>query len=438
MSLWPLGLMVALFILLFARLKWPLGLALAAAALAGGLVQGVPLWDVERGGMVEPGSSIWRHLAEGGFVYIDPILIMVAAFLFMRVIEENGLLKALTWWILRGLGRRPAPLAVALGLFVAFPGMLTGLSTASVLTTGAIAAPPLMRMGLDARRAGAFIAVAAILGVIAPPVNLPAMIICAGVDMPYLGFMLPLALIAFPLLAVCSLWLAWGPLRRGDAAAALAGLDRGPIQRHGAWLLLPLAVVAALMAGPRLFPAWWPSPGMPATLLAGTLAGLVTGDRVRLPAAARQALRQALPVMGILVGVGCFIQILTLTGQRGELVLAALRLPAWAAWLGIALSLPAFGAVSALGSASVLGVPFLLALLGRPEIWVCAGLSALAALGDLMPPAALACTFSAQVTGEPSHFRVLRRSLGPALLTAAWALGLIAASPWLARLAEGR
>jgi GntP family gluconate:H+ symporter len=436
-SLWPLGLMLLLFIVLFARLKWPLGLALAAAALAGGLVQGLPLGDGMQGGLPIPGSSVWRHLVEGGFVYIDPILIMVTAFLFMKVIEENGLLSALTIWILRGLGHRPALLAMALGLFVAFPGMITGLSTASVLTTGAIAAPPLLRMGMDPRRAGAFLAVCAILGVVAPPVNLPAMIICAGVDMPYLGFMLPLLVLSLPLLAVTSLWLAWKPLRDGDAAVALEAVDARPLERHGVKLLLPLAVLLVLMTGPRLLPAWWTSPGMPAVLLAGALTGLFSGDRVRLGRVLDTSLRQALPVMGILVGVGCFIQVLTATGQRGELVLTVLQLPAWAAWLGIAVSLPAFGAVSALGSASVLGVPFLLALLGRPEIWICAGLSLLAALGDLMPPATLACRFSAEVTGEPDPLRVLRRALAPALLVAVWALLVMAASPWLSRLAGG-
>jgi len=429
--------MLVLFIVLFSRPRWPLGLALATAALGGGLLMGVPLGTATQGSLPEPGSAIWRHLVEGAFVYIDPMLIMVAAFFFMNVIRENGLLAALTWWILRGLGRHPALLSMALALFVAFPGMLTGLSTASVLTTGAIAAPPLRRMGLDARRTGAFIAVAAILGVVAPPVNLPAMIICAGVDMPYLGFVLPLLVLCLPLLALSSLWLAWGALRRGDAAAALEEVDQGPILRHGLRLLLPLVVIVLLMSGPRLFPAWWPSLGMPLVLLLGALAGLLTGDAVKPWPAAESALRQALPVMGILAGVGSFIQILTLTGQRGDLVLTVLQLPAWAAWLGIAISLPAFGAVSALGSASVLGVPFLLALLGKPEIWVCSGLSLLAALGDLMPPASLACNFAAQVTGEKNYFAVARRTIGPALVAVLWALAVMAASPWLARLTGG-
>jgi GntP family gluconate:H+ symporter len=314
--------------------------------------------------------------------------------------------------------------------FVAFPGLLTGLTTASVLTTGAIAAGPLMRMGMPRARAGAFIAIAAILGMVAPPVNLPVMIIGSGVDMPYLGFTLPLLLLSAPLLVVCALWLGYGPLKKGDLAAALEGLEEA--ESGKALLLLPLLVVLALMTAPRLLPGTVPSLGLPLIFMLGALAGLFTGKPLNLPVAFRIAVRQALPVMAILVGVGCFIQIMTLTGQRGELVLSVLKLPEWLTYLGIGVSMPVFGAVSAFGSASVLGVPFLLALLGKPEIWVGAGLSMMAALGDLMPPTALSGIFAAQVVGESNYFRVLKVCLGPALLMLLWGLAIIIFSPQLA------
>jgi gluconate:H+ symporter, GntP family len=426
MNLLLLALMVAFFALLNFRFRWPVGLALAATALCGGLLAGVPLFPEE------PGAGLLRHLVEGAFVYIDPLLIMATALLFMKVIEGSGLLAALSWLIVSRLGRWPALLAVLLAAFVAFPGLLTGLTTASVLTTGAIAAPPLLRMGMDRRRTGAFIALAAVFGMVAPPVNLPVMIIGAGVDMPYLGFTLPLLVLSVPPLVLTALWLGWGPLRRGDRQAALAALDPGPWRRHGWKLLLPLALVLLLMTGPRLWPGWFPALGLPLIFVLGAILGALTGEQLRPIEAARSALRQALPVMAILVGVGCFIQVMTLTGMRGELVIAVLRLPEWATWLGMLFSLPAFGAVSAFGSASVLGVPFLLALLGRPEIWVGAGLSLLAALGDLMPPTALSGIFAAQVVGEPDYFRVLRWCWLPALLTGLWGLGLIIFSTPLA------
>ena len=424
MNMLLLALMVAVFALLNFRWRWPVGLALAASALLGGLLSGVPLWSPQIG------EGLLRHMVEGAFVYLDPMLIMAMALLFMKSIEASGLLSALSWLILRGLGKRPALLSILLAAFVAFPGLLTGLTTASVLTTGAIVAGPLMRMGLSRQRTGAFIAIAAILGMVAPPVNLPVMIIGGGVDMPYLGFGLPLTILSLPLLIVCALLLAWGPLRRGDFHAAMSALDDSAWRKHGWRLLLPLLLVLVLMAGPRIWPGTVPSLGLPLTFALGSLLALVGGERWSLLAVSRQAMRQALPVMGILVGVGCFIQIMTLTGMRGEMVLTCLELPHWLLFLSIAISMPIFGAVSAFGSASVLGVPFLLALLGLPEIWVAAGLSMLAALGDLMPPTALSGIFAAQVVGESNYFRVLRHCLLPALLMALWALVLILGAPW--------
>ena len=111
--------------------------------------------------------------------------------------------------------------------------------------------------------------------------------------------------------------------------------------------------------------------------------------------------------------------------RQGFLVVSVLALPAWLMYLGMATSIPLFGAVSAFGAASVLGVPFLLALLGRNEIMVGSALSLLAGLGDLMPPTALAGIFAAQVVGEENYFKVLRYCLIPALVTALWAVFVI-------------
>jgi TRAP-type C4-dicarboxylate transport system permease large subunit len=80
-----------------------------------------------------------------------------------------------------------------------FPGMITGLSTAAVLPTGALAAPALILLGIPHITVAAMVAMSAIYGMIAPPINIPAMIIGGGVDMPYIGFELPLIFATFPL-----------------------------------------------------------------------------------------------------------------------------------------------------------------------------------------------------------------------------------------------
>jgi TRAP-type C4-dicarboxylate transport system permease large subunit len=53
-------------------------------------------------------------------------------------------------------------------LVAMFPGMITGSSSAAVLTAGAVVAPILALMGIPGAQAAAFIAMAGILGMIRP------------------------------------------------------------------------------------------------------------------------------------------------------------------------------------------------------------------------------------------------------------------------------
>lgn len=408
---WILLIMLGAFVLGALPLRLPIGLAMALAAVAGGLAAGagLPL----------------DHLIEGAFAFIDPILIIAAAMLFMSVLEESGALGAISRSIVIRLHRHFVLMTVGITLFIMFPGMVTGLSTATVLTTGAIAAPALMACGIPRIKTAAIIAMTAIYGGLAPPINLPVMIIGIGVDMPFVGFELPLLLATMPLAIGVNLCLA-GPHLRGLVLQEVPpALGPDHHATYGPRLYLPLMVVIVLLAGIRLFPGWFPNLGIPLVLFIGSLTGAVTGRRFNLLETAQRSLSRALPVMGILAGVGMFIQIMTLTGVRGMLVVGALDLPSFWKFAGISVTMPLFGAVSAYGSASVLGVPFLLSFLGQNEIIVGSALSLFAGLGDLMPPTALAGIFAAQVVGEPNYLRVLKYTAWPALATVVWALGMI-------------
>ena len=129
--------------------------------------------------------------------------------------------------------------------------------------------------------------------------------------------------------------------------------------------------------------------------------------------------------LGELMGVGMFIQIMTLIGVQGFIVVSTLSLPSWTIFLGIAVIIPLFGAVSSFGASSVLGVPCLLALLSRDSVVVASALSLVAALGDLMPPTALAGIFAAQVVDEPNYFKILRKCLLPAFVLDVWGILII-------------
>jgi hypothetical protein len=139
--------------------------------------------------------------------------------------------------------------------------------------------------------------------------------------------------------------------------------------------------------------------------LLASASAFLTGRKWNVLDSATEAVRDAIPVLGILMGVGMFIQIMTLTGVRGFVVVSALAIPAWLLYLSISVSVPAFGAISSFGAASVLGVPFILALLSKNQIMVASGLALISGWGILCPLRRLPGFFAAQVVGGEGLFR---------------------------------
>jgi TRAP-type C4-dicarboxylate transport system permease large subunit len=414
---WPEGfyalVMLASFALGVFALSLPVAIAMAASAVIGAATAGfgLPL----------------RHLVEGMFGYIDTILIIATAMIFMNVVQSIGLMEAVAAWIIRRFRGSPFLLACGVMFLVMLPGMLTGSSTACCLTTGALVAPVLIKLGVPSEKTAAFIALGAILGMIAPPINIPVMIIGGGIDMPYVGFALPLLLATVPLALLVVVTQALPGLRRQNATEAelereLRRMEETPLTAR---LFVPFVVLIVLMVGEQTLPGVFPSMGMPLQFLLASASAFLTGRRWNVLESATNALRDAIPVLGILMGVGMFVQIMTLTGVRGFVVVSALAIPSWLLYVSMATTIPAFGAISSFGAASVLGVPFILALLSRDQVLVATGLSLIAGLGDLVPPTALAGIFAAQVAGEKDYFVVLRRCLAPSLAIALWGTGII-------------
>ncbi|MDH4021256.1 MAG: TRAP transporter large permease subunit [Xanthomonadales bacterium] len=421
---WPEGyytiVMVGVFALASFAFKQPIAVALAIAAIAGALGSGngVPV----------------DHLIEGSFGYLDTILIIFSAMIFMKTVQHIGLMESAAAWMIRRFRTLPFRLTMGITVLLMLPGMITGSSSAAVLTSGAIVTPTLLKLGVSPVKAAAAIAMAAIYGMTAPPINIPAMIIGGGIDMPYVGFGIPLLICTVPLAIFTGMLLMFPSLKKsanqgaGENEALDEELSRMSRVALTPRLMLPFFVLIILLGGERIFPQYAPSLGMPLAFLLAAASGMLVGRKWNPFEAATEAVQAALPVAGILVGVGMFIQIMTLTGVRGFFVVSALALPEWLLYIGIATSMPIFGAVSSFGSATVLGVPFLLALLGRDEIVVGSALSLIAGLGDLMPPTALAGLFAAQVVGVKNYFSVLKVCMLPALVTAVWGIMIILAA----------
>ena len=403
--------MLISFVFTAMALRWPIGVSLVIASIAGSLVagEGIPL----------------RHLIEGTFTYIDPLLIIATAMIFMETLKFSGLLGSLSRAIIVNMYNKPFWLIFFITIFIMFPGMITGLSTAAVLTTGALVSPALINLGIPRLKVAAMIAMSAIYGMAAPPINVPAMIIGGGVDMPFIGFELPLIFATFPLAIGVNLSLGLKHLKNIKIEKILSDLGEDTFRLFSWKLYSPLLLVVFLLLGVRIFPEFFPNLGVPLIFVIGSIAGIFSGKRFNFWKTSTEAIHDALPVIGILIGIGMFIQIMTLTGVRGFLVIGSLSLPSVWRYVSIAVMIPLFGAISAYGAASVLGVPFLLAFLGQNEIIVGSGLSLICGLGDLMPPTALAGIFAAQVINEKNYFKVLKYTLIPAVITALWGIGMI-------------
>ena len=88
--------------------------------------------------------------------------------------------------------------------------------------------------------------------------------------------------------------------------------------------------------------------------------------------------------------------------------------------------MPLFGGISAFGSASILGGPFVMALKSVADvIFVASALSLVAATGEFLPPTAMSATFSAQIVGEKKYSQVTKAAIIPLLLVLVYALSVI-------------
>ncbi len=402
-----LAVMVAAFIA--AKLfKISTELALFAAALAGALAggSGVPA----------------RALVEGAFTYFDIVLIFVTATLFMNLLKESGAAAFVVRAILRRFHRHKAVLFVLLALLLLVPGALTGAGSVTVLIMGGMAATVLGTMDIPKPKVAAIIFVIAGLSAAAPPVNLWAMLTAAGVNMPYVGFFLPL-LVPCVLLALATIFILGAKSRPVDLAKALAELPEAPPRMNWIRVGTPFLVFFALVVAGRVFPFSLPILGLPLMFTAAALAAfLLSPVRIDVLRTSRDTVHQLLPLIGTLTCAGILVEIMALTGVRGLIAITAVTLPVAVVIATLALTLPVSEAVLMWGAAPVLGVPMVLLFntIGLNPVVALAGMTILWPLGDAIPPTAIIGRLTTATVGMKEPYgRFLKYCIVPGILIAA-------------------
>ena len=380
-------------------------LALFFAAIAGGLAggEGIPV----------------RHIVEGAFTYLDIILIFITATLFMNLLKESGGVAYVVRRILIKFHRRKSVLFILITFLLLIPGALTGAGSVTVLITGGMTAVVLNYMGITKPKTAAIIFILAGLSAAAPPVSLWAMLTAAGVNMPYVGFFLPLLLPCLILSLLTIFILGWRG-KPADLEKALNELPEAPQRMNWIRVLLPFLVFLALVIAGRAWPHTLPIMGLPLIfIIAAAITMICSPLKLNFLRISRNTVHQLLPLIGTLTCVGVLVQIMTLTGVRGLIAITIVTLPLTVVFLTLPLVMPVSEAVLMWGAAPVLGVPLVLLFntINLNPIVALAGMSMIWPLGDALPPTAIIGRLTKEtVDMEESYVQLLKHSIIPALI----------------------
>jgi len=144
---------------------------------------------------------------------------------------------------------------------------------------------------------------------------------------------------------------------------------------------------------------------------------LFTAKRVNLLKVAKTSMTGAIEIVALFAAIGAVIQVMTMTGARGLMVIMTLGLTGPFLYLSIAVASPVIaGLLMPFGAAGVLGVPLAMAFLDLDAIWVTSALSLLLGVGALLPPTAVSGLFAAQSVGVEKYSDILKKCAVPAVL----------------------
>ncbi len=399
-----LGVMVLVYIVAL-RFKFSTELAMLAAALAGALAAGhwIPV----------------RHIAEGSITYLDINLIFISATLFMNILKESGGVAFAVRGILKRFHKSRILLLILLTILLLIPGALTGAGSVTVLIMGGMVAVVLYYMGIPKIRVSAIIFLIAGLSAAAPPVSLWAMMAAAGVNMPYVGFFLPL-LIPCVIAALITIFILGWKGTPVDVDKAFSELPVPPDKMNWFRIAVPFILFFGLVFIGRKWPADTPIVGLPLMFLVAAVSSwLLSPIKLNIFKISSDTIRQLLPLIGTLTCVGILVQIMTLTGVRGLLAISFITLPAFLVIGSLFFFLPITESVLMYGSAAVFGVPLVLLFntMGLNPIVALAGMSVIWPLGDALPPTAIIGRLTVNVVGgKESYMQFLKQCIIPAVI----------------------
>lgn len=379
-------------------LKFSVEICLFFAVVAGGLVTGA-------------GMDLFRHMAEGSALFLDIGLIFVFATLFMNIIKAAGGTEYIVRGIIKTFHDKKVLMLILLMAVILIPGALTGAGSISVLVVGGTVASALIAMGLEKKVVAAIIFIISGLSAVAPPVNVWAMMACAGTALPYVGFTWPL-LAPVLILGLFTVLFLGRKAKNIDKEKALAEIPEP--KDYSPWsVIIPFVVLIVLLVAPRIWPYDFPVLGLPLTFAICTVVALIFNyKRVKFIKVAKDTTEQLMPLIATVVVVGMLIQVMSLNGTKGLLSLWIVTAPMMLLYFILPIIIPLSEGLFAFGGAVVIGIPlvWMFNARGINPVIALAGLSLLWALGDAMPPTKLIARLTTTTIGYKGKYSAFLKS----------------------------
>lgn len=409
---------LVIMVAIYALAKWKklsVELSMLASAVAGGLA-GAFL-------NTPPISTLPRHLIEGSFTYLDVILVFTTATIFMAIVSESGGVDYVVRATIKYFYNLRIIALFLLMIIILIPGALTGAGSVSLLVVGAPTALALGYLGISKNKVAAILFIVAGLSAAAPPVNIWAMILCAGTAIPYVGFELPLGIPVLLLGTFTMLVLGWKKEGTMDKQKALEDMPEVPEKMSWWRVLLPFLVFFGLVVAYRIWPFDMPILGLPLQfVLAALVALLVSPKKINILVLSRDTVKRLLPLLATIAVVGSLQQIMTATGVRGLISFTVISIPLTLLFISLIFIIPISEGVLTYGAAAILGIPLIWFFdsIGLHATVAIAGLTLLWPLGDGLPPTALIGRLSVMVSDyKGSYWSFLKRTWLPWIIITA-------------------
>ncbi|KUK91348.1 MAG: TRAP-type C4-dicarboxylate transport system, large permease component, partial [Thermotogales bacterium 46_20] len=285
------------------------------------------------------------------------------------------------------------------------------------LVVGAPVALALIYLGIPRVKVAAIIFILAGLSAAAPPVNIWAMITCAGTAIPYVGFELTLAIPILLLGTFTILFLGYKKEGEMTLEQALKEMPEIPEGMNIWKVVIPFIVFFGLVVAYRIWPFSMPILGLPLEFaIAALIALLLSPKKINVLQLSLDTVKNLLPLLATVIIVGILQQVMTTTGVRGLLSYTVITIPLTLLFISLAFIIPISEGILTYGAAAVFGIPLIWYFdsIGLHATVVIAGLSLLYPLGDGLPPTALIGRLSVLVSEyKGNYWTFLKQTIVP-------------------------